>query len=38
MTSLQIYLLIAPMVLLVIGAGTAYWWTIRSDGEQRPTR
>jgi hypothetical protein len=26
MTELQVYLLIAPLVLLLIGAGAAWWW------------
>lgn len=27
MTEVQIYLLVAPLVLLALGAGAAYWWT-----------
>ena len=27
MTELQIYLLVAPLVLLAIGVGAAYYWT-----------
>jgi len=27
MTPLQVYLLVAPLVLLAMGAGAAYWWT-----------
>jgi len=34
MTGLQIYLLIAPLVLLAIGIGAAYWWTAKSDRER----
>jgi hypothetical protein len=28
MTDLQLYLLVAPLVLLAIGVGVAYWWTV----------
>jgi hypothetical protein len=38
MTSLQVYLLIAPLVLLAIGAGAAYWWIVKSDREEHRTR
>ena len=27
MTSLEIYLIVAPLVLLGIGAAATYWWT-----------
>lgn len=26
MTALQVYMLIAPVVILAIGAASAYWW------------
>ncbi len=29
MTGLQLYLIIAPLVTLAIGAGAAFWWTSR---------
>ena len=29
MTELQIYLIVAPLVLLLVGAGAAYWWVHR---------
>jgi hypothetical protein len=32
MTDLQMYLLIAPFVLLAIGAGATYWW-VKGDHE-----
>jgi len=38
MTSLQVYLLIAPLVLLAIGTSAAYWWTFKSDREHPGTR
>jgi nitrogen fixation-related uncharacterized protein len=38
MTPLQVYLLIAPLVLLAIGAAAAYWWTVKSDREHPRTR
>lgn len=27
MTEVQVYMLIAPLVLLAIGAAATYWWT-----------
>src|ERR1700693_2589162 len=33
MTDLQLYLLVAPFVLLAIGAAAGFWWTHRSDQE-----
>lgn len=27
MTQIQIYLLIAPLLLVALGAGAAWWWT-----------
>ncbi len=27
MTALQIYMLVAPLVVLAIGAAGTYWWT-----------
>ncbi len=30
MTDLQIYLLVAPLVLLAVGWGAALWWVKRS--------
>ena len=29
MTEVQIYLLVAPMVVLVVAAGVTYWWLHR---------
>jgi len=26
MTDVQLYLLIAPLLLLAVGAGAVYWW------------
>jgi hypothetical protein len=36
MTSLQIYLLVAPFVLLAIGATVTYWWVSRDDRGHHP--
>jgi len=38
MTDLQIYLLVAPFILLVIGAAATYWWTVKSDREHHRAR
>ena len=27
MTTLEIYMVVAPLVLLAIGAAATYWWT-----------
>ena len=27
MTALQIYMLVAPVIILAVGAAGAYWWT-----------
>jgi len=35
MTSLQIYILVAPLILAAIGWAAAYWWISRDDHEQR---
>lgn len=34
MTGLQLYLLIAPFVLLAVVGGAAYWWIHRPDPEE----
>jgi len=36
MNALQVYALVAPLVLLAIGAGAAYWWTHRPDPHHDP--
>lgn len=38
MTDLQLYLLIAPFVLMAIGVGAAYWWTHRPDPDEPRAR
>jgi hypothetical protein len=38
MTDLQVYLLIAPFVLLGIAAAATYWWTHKSEGEHHQIR
>jgi len=35
MTDLQLYLLVAPLVLLAIGVGAASWWVFRSNRSPR---
>jgi hypothetical protein len=37
MTDLQLYLIIAPLVLLAIGWGAAFWWIHRPDPEEPRT-
>jgi hypothetical protein len=36
MTSLQIYLLVAPFVLLAIAGAATYWWVVRDDHGHHP--
>ncbi len=38
MTDVQIYAIVAPLVLLLVGAGATYWWLNRSDGVRRRAR
>jgi hypothetical protein len=38
MTELQIYLIVAPLVLLLVGASAAYWWVHRPEEGDRRTR
>jgi hypothetical protein len=38
MTGLQIYLLVAPLVLLAVGWAAAYWWVKMSDREHDRAR
>jgi hypothetical protein len=35
MTPLEIYLLVAPFVLLAVGWGATYYWVRRSDREDQ---
>ena len=37
MTGLEIYLLLAPLVLAALG-WLAYWWVVRIDHKQHRTR
>lgn len=38
MTDVQIYLIVAPLVLLMVGAGAAYWWVHRPPEAGRNPR
>jgi len=37
MTSLEIYLIVAPLILAALG-WLAYWWIVRNDREHPRTR